>query len=98
MPPRLAIYPPKPTTMTVPREVKNSTPGHLDSIDGKIAQLQNRTQELAFTAIDSEDIKIVIDGLSTIVELITKIVDIAGTIPTLTTLGAGILSGATGVG
>lgn len=71
---------------------------YLDSIDGKIAQLQNRTQELAFTAIDSEDIKIVIDGLSTIVELITKIVDIAGTIPTLTTLGAGILSGATGVG
>ena len=71
---------------------------YLDSIDGKIAQLQNKTQELAFTSIDSEDIKIVIDGLSTIVELITKIVDIAGTIPTLTTLGAGILSGATGVG
>lgn len=71
---------------------------YLDSIDGKIAQLQNKSQELAFTSIDSEDIKIVIDGLSTIVELITKIVDIAGTIPTLTTLGAGILSGATGVG
>lgn len=71
---------------------------YLDSIDGKMAQLQNKTQELAFTSIDSEDIKIVIDGLSTIVELITKIVDIAGTIPTLTTLGSGILSGATGVG
>lgn len=30
---------------------------YLDSIDGKIAQLQNKTQELAFTSIDSEDIK-----------------------------------------
>lgn len=62
---------------------------YLESIDGKIHQLQNRMQEFWHTSISSDVIKTGIDGLTTILELLTSIIDKAGSIPT-------VLAGITG--
>ena len=56
---------------------------YLDSIEAKTAKLQNRLQELASTAIDSDFIKTVVEGLTKIVELGNKIVDTFGMLPTI---------------
>ena len=55
----------------------------LDSIEGKIANLQNRVQEFWATAINSDSLKVGIDFLTNIVELGTNFVDIIGTLPTI---------------
>lgn len=56
---------------------------HLESIDGKIQQLQNRAQEFWHTFISSDVVKAGIDGLTIVLELLTAIVDKAGSIPTI---------------
>lgn len=56
---------------------------YLDSIEGKIAKLQNRVQEFWATAINSDSLKVGIDFLTNIVELGTSFVDIMGTLPTI---------------
>lgn len=56
---------------------------HLESIDGKIHQLQNRAQEFWHTFISSDVVKTGIDGLTIVLELLTAIVDKAGSIPTI---------------
>lgn len=56
---------------------------YLDSIEGKIANLQNRVQEFWATAINSDSLKVGIDFLTNIVELGTNFVDIIGTLPTI---------------
>lgn len=58
---------------------------YLDSIDGKMAQLQNRAQEFWFKIIDSETIKNGIDLLSTLLKGTTDFVDTVGLLPTLFT-------------
>lgn len=58
---------------------------YLDSIDGKIAQLQNRVQEFWSKVIDSEVIKNGIDLLTTLVKGATDFVDTIGVLPTLFT-------------
>ena len=64
---------------------------YLDSIDGKIAQLENRAQEFWFKLIDSETIKNGIDLLTTLVKGATDFVDTVGLLPTiLTGIGAGL--------
>ncbi len=64
---------------------------YLDSIDGKIAQLQNRAQEFWTKVIDSEAIKNGIDLLTTLVKGATDFVDKVGTLPTLlTAIGAAL--------
>lgn len=64
---------------------------YLDSIDGKMAQLENRAQEFWFKAIDSETIKNGIDLLSTLLKGATDFVDTVGLLPTiLTGIGAGL--------
>lgn len=64
---------------------------YLDSIDGKIAQLENRVQEFWFKVIDSETIKNGIDLLSTLLKGVTDFVDKVGLLPTiLTGIGAAL--------
>lgn len=64
---------------------------YLDSIDGKMAQLENRTQEFWFKVIDSETIKNGIDLLSTLLKGATDFVDTVGLLPTiLTGIGAAL--------
>lgn len=62
---------------------------YLDSIDGKIAQLENRAQEFWFKVIDSETIKNGIDLLSTLLKGATDFVDTVGLLPTILT-GIGV--------
>lgn len=62
---------------------------YLDSIDGKMAQLENRTQEFWFKVIDSETIKNGIDLLSTLLKGATDFVDTVGLLPTILT-GIGV--------
>lgn len=64
---------------------------YLDSIDGKMAQLENRAQEFWFKVIDSETIKNGIDLLSTLIKGTTDFVDTVGLLPTiLTGIGAAL--------
>lgn len=63
----------------------------LDSIDGKMAQLENRAQEFWFKVIDSKTIKNGIDLLSTLLKGVTDFVDTVGLLPTiLTGVGAAL--------
>lgn len=64
---------------------------YLDSIDGKMSQLENRAQEFWYNLIDSEFIKGVVDGLTTLVGLAADCVDTFGALPTiLSTAGAAL--------
>lgn len=64
---------------------------YLDSIDGKMAQLENRAQEFWFKVIDSKTIKNGIDLLSILLKGATDFVDTVGLLPTiLTGIGAGL--------
>lgn len=64
---------------------------YLDSIDGKMAQLENRAQEFWFKVIDSETIKNGIDLLSTLLKCTTDFVDTVGLLPIiLTGIGAAL--------
>lgn len=58
---------------------------YLDSIDGKMAQLENRAQEFWFKVIDSETIKNGIDLLTSLVKGATDFVDTVGLLPTILT-------------
>lgn len=62
---------------------ENELNSYLDSIDGKMAQLENRAQEFWFKVIDSETIKNGIDLLSTLLKGITDFVDTVGLLPTI---------------
>lgn len=65
---------------------------NLDSIDGKMTQLENRAQEFWFKVIDSETIKNGIDLLSTLLKCATDFVDTVGLLPTILTGVAAALS------
>lgn len=70
---------------------ENELNSYLDSIDGKLAQLENRAQEFWFKVIDSETIKNGIDLLSTLLKGATDFVDTVGLLPTiLTGVGAAL--------
>ena len=71
---------------------------YLDSVEGKMNQLQNRIQELASTAVDSDFLKGVIDGLTKILELANSIVKTFGTLPTILGAVGGILMQKNGLG
>lgn len=58
---------------------------YLDSVDGKMQQLQNRAQEFWFDLIDSETVKNGIDLLTSLVKGATDFVDIVGLLPPLLT-------------
>ena len=71
---------------------------YLDSIEGKTAQLQNRLQQLASTAIDSDFLKGAIDGLTKMLELANSIVNTFGTLPTILGAVAGFFAQKNGLG
>lgn len=48
---------------------------YLDSVTGKINQLKNQLQELAFITVDSESLKTILDILSEALSLVTSLVD-----------------------
>ena len=70
---------------------------YLDSISGKLAKFQNQLQELATTAIDSEFVKNIIDFGTTLLSLLTGLIDKAGVLGTLGGIG-GIILGSKNVG
>ena len=51
---------------------------YLDSISGKMQQMQNHLQEMANIVADSDGLKIILDIINEILSAITKIVDVAG--------------------
>lgn len=58
---------------------------YLDSIDGKMAQLENRAQKFWVKVINSDAIKNGIDLLSTLLKNVTGFVDKVGLLPTIFT-------------
>lgn len=62
---------------------------YLNSVEGKITQLTNNLQELAFNVIDTDIFKGSIDGANTLLNIINQIVSALGMIPVLAG-GAGI--------
>lgn len=64
----------------------------LDSIDGKMLQLENRASQFWDTFIESDTIKNGISLVTTLIEGVTKLVDTAHTLPALATAITGILS------
>ena len=70
---------------------------YLDSIDGKMTQLENRAQEFWFSIIDSGAVKGGISLLTNLLEVITSLSDQFGILQPLFTAGAGLL-GAKGLG
>ena len=64
---------------------------YLDSIDGKIQQAQNRLQEFASLAINSDVFKGLVDGATSFLEVLNNIIQTAGMLPTI--LGVGGIAG-----
>lgn len=56
---------------------------YLDSINGKLAQFQAAFEELSTTAIQSEFLKDIIDAGTSVLEILTEIIDTLGLFPTL---------------
>lgn len=71
---------------------------YLDSISAKVQQLKNRIQELAFTAVDSDFVKTIVDFLSDAVQLATKLVDTIGTLPAILGTVAALFMKGSGLG
>ena len=62
---------------------------YLDSVEAKLAKLQNRMQELATLSIDSGWLKVFIDGLTNIIGLVNKLAKTFGGLKLiLSTVGA----------
>lgn len=64
---------------------------YLDSIDGRMTQLENRAQEFWYKVIDSDTIKNGITLLTKLLELGTNIVDTFGGLSTILSAGSGIV-------
>lgn len=71
---------------------------YMESMEAKLAQLQNRLQELAASAADSGFLKGFISGLTKILELVNNIVKTFGTLPTILGVVAGFFSQKNGKG
>lgn len=67
---------------------QNELNTYLDSVEGKMAQLQNSLQQLATVTIDSEWLKDIIELGTSAVEVVTQLVDAFGGLSGI--LGAGI--------
>lgn len=65
---------------------------YLDSVTGKTTELQNQLQELSYVKSDSDFFKKMIDSDTGAVTILTQIIDMCGTLPTLLTTIAGALS------
>lgn len=65
---------------------------YLDSIQGKLSTLQSTFQSLSNTVINSDLIKFVVDGGTNILNILDKIIDKVGTLPTVLGGVAAVLS------
>lgn len=65
---------------------------YLESIEGKTQKLTNQLQELASVSIKDDWIKGIISGLTNLLDLVTKLVDKIGIVPTILS-GVGIFKG-----
>ena len=70
---------------------------YLESIEGKLQGLKTSFESLSNTVIDSDFIKSIIDGGTSILNLLESIVDTVGILGTIG-LGAGIFAGVKNVG
>ena len=70
---------------------------YLNSIEGKLQGLNTSFQSLSQTIINSDFIKSIVDGGTSILNLLESIVDTVGTLGTIG-LGAGIFAGVKNVG
>ena len=70
---------------------------YLESIEGKLQGLKTSFESLSNTVINSDFIKSIIDGGTSILNLLESIVDTVGTLGTIG-LGAGIFAGVKNVG
>lgn len=79
------------TSQNSANSAQNELNAYLDSIEGKMTQLENRAQEFWYKVIDSDTIKNGITLLTDLLELGTNIVDTFGVLPTIMTgIGAGL--------
>ena len=69
---------------------QNELNAYLDSIEGKMTQLENRAQEFWYKVIDSDTIKNGITLLTNLLEIGTKLVDTFGLLPSIVTIFGGI--------
>lgn len=65
---------------------------YLESIEGRTQKLTNQLQELASVSIKDDWIKVIISGLTNLLDLVTKLVDKIGIVPTILS-GVGIFKG-----
>lgn len=71
---------------------------YLDSIEGRMAQLETEAQEFWYNLIDSDVIKTVVSGLTDILDLVNKIVDKTGGLTATLTTVATLLSATKNIG
>lgn len=71
---------------------------YLDSVSGKITQLQNQLQELASVSINSDGLKMLIDAATQLLSLVTSLVDNFGLLNTAAGLIGGFLTTKKGIG
>ena len=79
------------TSQNSENSAQNELNAYLDSIDGRMTQLENRAQEFWYKVIDSDTIKNGITLLTDLLELGTNIVNTFGVLPTIMAgVGAGL--------
>jgi TP901 family phage tail tape measure protein len=71
---------------------QNELNAYLESLDAKIAQFQNKLQELESSLISSEFLKNVVDAGTTILSILNQAVDKFGVLATLAPVVAGALT------
>lgn len=71
---------------------------YLDSVEGKITQLQNHLQEFAYSAINTDMFKGLIDGANSLLKIIISISKNFGTFTTLLGTASGIFLSKAGFG
>lgn len=64
---------------------------YLDSLDGRLQLLQNRAQEFWYNVINSDALKTIVSGATSVLEVVDKIVDKIGILPAILT-GGGIFA------
>ena len=77
---------------------QNELNNYLDSVNGKMTQIQSRAQEVAYNALDSETLKNILDDVLVITEGLANISKYLFSFPAILGTISGILSKMTGVG
>ena len=79
----------KTTSRTAAGTLEKQNEIALDSLDKKLEQLTTTTEQLYLTLFDSKGFKVLIDGFTSIIELVSMFTEsLGGAVPLLTTMGA----------